>query len=87
MSLRRVILEMGAGTDLHGRDYTKAAVRGARDALQHASLTFLRTLDIDPESMRVDVTVGALARVCGLCVLLAQGRVLRRRRLLVAVLG
>jgi len=54
----RVILEMGAGTDLHGRDYTKAAVRAVRDALQHSSLTFLRTLGVDPGSMRVDVTIG-----------------------------
>ena len=31
MSLRRAILEMGAGTDLHGKDYTKAArALGAR---------------------------------------------------------
>ena len=59
MTLRRAILELGAGTDLHGGDYTKAAVRGVRDALQHSSLTFLRTLAIDPASMHVDVTVGA----------------------------
>ena len=59
MTLRRAILELGAGTDLHGQDYTKAAVRGVRDALQHSSLTFLRTMEIDPEAMHVDVTVGA----------------------------
>lgn len=58
MSTRRVILEMGAGTDLHGKDYTKAAVRAVNDALHHSSLTFLRTLGIDPESMEVDVTIG-----------------------------
>jgi uncharacterized protein (TIGR02058 family) len=54
----RVILEMGAGTDLHGRDYTKAAVRAVKDALQHSSLTFIRTLGLDPASMQVDVTIG-----------------------------
>ncbi len=54
----RIILEMGAGTDLHGGDYTKAAVRAVRDALQHSSLTFLRTLGVDPASMTVDVTIG-----------------------------
>jgi uncharacterized protein (TIGR02058 family) len=53
-----VILEMGAGTDLHGRDYTKAAVRAVNDALQHSSLSFIRTLGIDPGSMQVDVTIG-----------------------------
>ena len=58
MKLPRVILEMGAGTDLHGQDYTKAAVRAVNDALHHSSLTFLRNLDIDPESMQVNVTIG-----------------------------
>lgn len=58
MSAPRVILEMGAGTDLHGRDYTKAAVRAVKDALQHSSLTFIRTLGLDPAAMQVDVTIG-----------------------------
>jgi uncharacterized protein (TIGR02058 family) len=58
MSAPRVILEMGAGTDLHGQDYTKAALRAVNDALHHSSLTFLRNLDIDPESMQVKVTIG-----------------------------
>jgi hypothetical protein len=47
MTLKRVILEMGAGNDLHGGDYTKAAVRAVQDALHHSSLTFIRSLGID----------------------------------------
>ena len=58
MAKRRIILEMGAGNDLHGGDYTKAAVRAVRDALSHCSLAFLRALDIDPADMVVDVTIG-----------------------------
>ncbi|WP_416896541.1 MAG: Lin0512 family protein [Minwuia sp.] len=58
MSGPRAILEMGAGTDLHGRDYTKAAIRAVQNALQHSSLTFVRTLGIDPSEMTVDVTIG-----------------------------
>lgn len=58
MSLRRAIVEMGAGTDLHGRDYTKAAVRAVNDALGHCSLSFLRALDIDPDAMQIEVTIG-----------------------------
>ena len=27
MALKRIILEMGTGNDLHGSDYTKAALR------------------------------------------------------------
>jgi uncharacterized protein (TIGR02058 family) len=55
---KRVILEMGSGNDLHGGDYTKAAVRAVEDAIHHSSLTFIRTLGIDPRSMQVEVTVG-----------------------------
>ncbi|MCB4824586.1 Lin0512 family protein [Roseicella aerolata] len=55
---RRVILEMGTGNDLHGGDYTKAALRAVQDALHHSSLAMLRALRIDPESMIVEVTIG-----------------------------
>ena len=33
MAAKRVILELGAGNDLHGGDYTKAALRAVQDAL------------------------------------------------------
>lgn len=58
MTARRVILEMGAGNDLHGGDYTKAALRAVQDALHHSSLTMLRALQVDPKAMLVDVTIG-----------------------------
>ncbi len=58
MTHKRVILEMGTGNDLHGGDYTKAAIRAVQDALHHSSLSLIRTLDVDPSEMRVDVTIG-----------------------------
>jgi uncharacterized protein (TIGR02058 family) len=58
MNHKRVILEMGAGNDLHGGDYTKAAIRAVEDAIHHSSLTMLRTLEIDPRDMRVNITIG-----------------------------
>jgi uncharacterized protein (TIGR02058 family) len=58
MKAKRVILEMGSGNDLHGGDYTKAAVRAVEDAIHHSSLTFIRTLGIDPRAMQVEVTIG-----------------------------
>jgi len=58
MSAKRVILEMGTGNDLHGGDYTKAAVRAVEDAIHHSSLTMIRTLGVDKKKMRVDVTIG-----------------------------
>ena len=32
-ALKRIILEMGMGNDLHGSDYTKAALRAVQDAI------------------------------------------------------
>jgi uncharacterized protein (TIGR02058 family) len=58
MTLKRVILEMGSGNDLHGGDYTKAAIRAVEDAIHHSSLTMVRTLGIDRDTVRVDVTIG-----------------------------
>jgi len=59
MTLKRVILEMGAGNDLHGKDYTKAAIRAVDDALHHSSLVMIRTLGVDKSKVLVDVTIGA----------------------------
>ena len=58
MKGKRVILEMGSGNDLHGGDYTKAAVRAVEDAIHHSSLTFIRTLGVAPRMMQVEVTIG-----------------------------
>ncbi len=58
MTLRRVITEFGAGNDLHGGDYTKAAVRAVEDAIHHSSLSLIRSLGVDAKTMQVEVTVG-----------------------------
>jgi uncharacterized protein (TIGR02058 family) len=58
MSLKRVITEFGTGNDLHGGDYTKAAVRAVQDAIHHSSLSLIRSLGIDSRTMQVEVTVG-----------------------------
>jgi uncharacterized protein (TIGR02058 family) len=58
MTAKRVILEMGTGNDLHGGDYTKAAVRAVQDAIHHSSLTLIRTLGLDAQRMQVEVTIG-----------------------------
>jgi uncharacterized protein (TIGR02058 family) len=56
--LKRVITEFGTGNDLHGGDYTKAAVRAVEDAIHHSSLNLIRTLGIDLRTMQVAVTIG-----------------------------
>ena len=58
MTAKRVILEMGHGNDLHGGDYTKAALRAVQDALHHSSLSLVRSLGLDRSAMLVDVTIG-----------------------------
>jgi uncharacterized protein (TIGR02058 family) len=58
MPKTRVILELGSGNDLHGSDYTKAALRAVQDALHHSSLSFVRTLKVDKTKLDVEVTVG-----------------------------
>ena len=56
--MKRIILEMGTGNDLHGSDYTKAALRAVQDALHHSSLSVMRSLGRDPNEMQVEVTIG-----------------------------
>ena len=58
MAWKRVVLEIGMGTDIRGRDSTKAAVRALRDALWHNSFSGADALGLDVDSMRVEVTIG-----------------------------
>ncbi len=57
MTMKRMVLEIGMGTDIRGGDYTKAAVRALRDALWHNSLGIAAALGKPTDSMVVDVTV------------------------------
>ena len=56
--MKRIILEMGAGNDLYGEDYTKAACRAVEDAIRHSSLILFRSLGFDHADMQVQVTIG-----------------------------
>ena len=58
MTLKRVITEFGTGNDLHGGNYTKAAVRAVHDAIHHSSLTLIRSLGVDAKTMQVEITIG-----------------------------
>ncbi|MFK7945322.1 MAG: Lin0512 family protein [Paracoccaceae bacterium] len=58
-TLKRIILEMGTGNDLHGEDYTKAAKRAVQDAMHHSSIGLFRTCGIDPQTMQIEVTIAA----------------------------
>lgn len=56
---QRIIIEMGTGNDLHGEDYTKAAIRAVEDAFRHSSLPLFENLGLNHDLRRVQVTVGA----------------------------
>lgn len=58
MARKRLVVEMGMGTDLHGQNYTKAAVRALRDALWHNSLSLVPALGYPREAMEVEVEIG-----------------------------
>jgi uncharacterized protein (TIGR02058 family) len=58
MALKRMVLEIGMGTDIRGADPTKAAVRALRDALWHNSLNVAAALGLDTDAMQVEVTIG-----------------------------
>ena|SRR5437764_465814 len=58
MPLKRMVLQIGMGTDIRGADYTKAAVRALRDALWHNSLSVANALGQPTDAMQVEVTIG-----------------------------
>jgi uncharacterized protein (TIGR02058 family) len=58
MTLKRMAIELGMGTDIRGTDYTKAAVRALRDALWHNSLGIADALGKPTDSMVVEIHIG-----------------------------
>lgn len=50
MAMKRMIVEIGMGTDLTGADYTKAAIRALKDALWHNSLTVANAAGQGPQN-------------------------------------
>ena len=58
MARKRMVLEIGMGTDIRGKDYTKAAVRALRDALWHNSLSIADAVGLHVDEMFVEVLIG-----------------------------
>lgn len=58
MAKKRMVLEIGMGTDIRGTDATKAACRALRDALWHNSLSIAPALGHPLDAMMVDVHIG-----------------------------
>ena len=58
MTKKRMVLEIGMGTDIRGGDPTKAACRALRDALWHNSLSVATALGRSSDDMQVEVLIG-----------------------------
>jgi uncharacterized protein (TIGR02058 family) len=58
MAEKRVIVELGMGTDIRGGDSTKASVRALRDALWRNSLGIAGALGLGYDAMRVKILIG-----------------------------
>lgn len=58
MPRKRLVMEVGMGTDLRGQDYTKASIRGLKDALWHNSLSVVPALGYSRDQMLVDIEIG-----------------------------
>ena len=58
MAVKRLLTEFGMGSSLRRRDYTQAAVRGAKDALWHNSINLAELFGKDKSEMLIDVEVG-----------------------------
>jgi uncharacterized protein (TIGR02058 family) len=60
--LKRYVVELGTGVDLHGMDVTKAACRAVKNAISQSCLCGLaETLEMDDpaRTLHIDVTVAA----------------------------
>ena len=58
MTMKRVAVEIGMGTDIRGANSTTAAVRALRDALWHNSLTVATAVGKSSDDMQVEVLIG-----------------------------
>ncbi len=58
MPLKRMVMELGMGTDLQGEDYTKAACRALHNALRQNSLTVADAFGVSRDEMVVEIVIG-----------------------------
>ena len=58
MAWKRLVMELGMGTDIRGSDYTKAAMRAVHNALRQNSLVVADAFGKSRDEMRVDIHIG-----------------------------
>lgn len=59
MALKRMVMQLGMGTDIRGEDYTKAGVRALENAIRQNTLTVADAFGVPREEMVIKVHVGA----------------------------
>ncbi|MEP1207369.1 MAG: Lin0512 family protein [Rhizobiaceae bacterium] len=59
MALKRMVMELGMGTDIQGGDYTKAACRAVHNALRQNSLSVYDAFGVSRDEMVVEIIIGA----------------------------
>tara|TARA_E500000331_G_scaffold357740_1_gene420682 strand:+ start:3217 stop:3585 length:369 start_codon:yes stop_codon:yes gene_type:complete len=59
VSLKRLVLQLGQGTDIRGANNTKAAKRAVRNAISRNNLNIAETLGQPREQMDIQVIIGA----------------------------
>ena len=59
MAWKRMVMQLGMGTDIRGGDYTKAAVRAVENAIRQNTLVVADAFGVPREQMRVDIVLGA----------------------------
>ena len=60
MPLKRMVMELGMGTDIRGQDYTKASVRAVENALRQNSLNVADAFGCSRDDMHVKILLGAV---------------------------
>lgn len=58
MALKRMVMELGMGTDIRGGDYTKAACRAVHNALRQNSLSVYDAFGVSRDEMVVEIIIG-----------------------------
>ncbi len=59
MAKKRIVMELGMGSSLRRKDYTRAACRAVENALWHNSLSVADAFGLGREAMIVEVEIGA----------------------------
>lgn len=59
MPLKKLVMQLGMGTDIQGESHTKAACRAVHNAIRQNVLTVADAFDQPRSAMVIDVVIGA----------------------------